>query len=92
MSVALNHQTGVTLAEVGFLLIMFAGVWIVAASIPKLGISNTRTIVAGIALALAGHTSHHRHPLGSLRLSLAYEALSHQRVTSWRGKSAIRSR
>jgi phosphate/sulfate permease len=51
---ALTHQTSVTLAEVGFLLILFAGVWLVAAEIPRLRISTARTIVAGIALALAG--------------------------------------
>jgi hypothetical protein len=51
---ALNHQTGVTLAEVGFLLILFAGVWLVAAQIPAFKMPTARTIVAGIALALAG--------------------------------------
>jgi hypothetical protein len=52
--IALSHQTGVTLAEVGFLLILFAGVWLVAAQIPAFKIPTARTIVAGIALALAG--------------------------------------
>jgi hypothetical protein len=52
--VAFSHQTGVTLAEVGFLLILFAGVWLVAAQIPVFKFSRARTIVAGIALALAG--------------------------------------
>jgi hypothetical protein len=51
---AISHQTGVTLAEVGFLLILFAGVWLVAAQIPAFKMSTARTIVAGIALALAG--------------------------------------
>jgi hypothetical protein len=51
---ALSHQTGVTLAEVGFLLILFAGVWLVAAEIPSFKIRTARTIVAGIAFALAG--------------------------------------
>jgi hypothetical protein len=51
---AVTRQTGVRLAEVGFLLILFAGVWLVAAEIPSLGMSRARTIVAGIALALAG--------------------------------------
>ncbi len=51
---ALSHQTGVTLAEVGFLLILFAGVWLVAAQIPVFKMPTARTIVAGIALALAG--------------------------------------
>ncbi len=51
---ALAHHTGVRLAEVGFLLILFAGVWLAAAQIPKLGLSSVRTIVAGAALAVAG--------------------------------------
>ncbi len=51
---ALSHQTGVTLAEVGFLLILFAGVWLVAAQIPAFKMPAKRTIVAGIALGLAG--------------------------------------
>jgi hypothetical protein len=51
---ALSHHTGVTLAEVGFLLILFAGVWLVAAQIPAFKMPTARTIVAGIALALAG--------------------------------------
>jgi hypothetical protein len=51
---ALSHQTGVTLAEVGFLLILFAGVWLVAAQIPAFKMPAARTIVAGIALACAG--------------------------------------
>jgi hypothetical protein len=50
----LSHQTGVTLAEVGFLLILIAGVWLVASQIPRLGMSRARTIVAGTAFALAG--------------------------------------
>jgi hypothetical protein len=50
----LSHQTGVTLAEIGFLLILFAGVWLVAAQIPVFRMPTARMIVAGIALALAG--------------------------------------
>jgi hypothetical protein len=50
----LSHSTSVVLAEVGFLLILFAGIWLVASEIPRLGISRARRIVAGTALALAG--------------------------------------
>ena len=50
----ISQQTGVKLAEVGFLLILFAGVWLVAAQIPALKMPTVRTIVAGIALACAG--------------------------------------
>lgn len=53
-SLALSHHTGRRLAEIGFLLILFAGVWLAAAQIPKLRFATTRTIVAGIALAVAG--------------------------------------
>lgn len=48
------HQTGVRLAEVGFLLLLFAGVWLVAAHIPQLKLGRARTIVAGVALAIGG--------------------------------------
>jgi len=48
------HQTGVRLAEVGFLLLLFAGVWLVAAHIPQFKLGRARTIVAGVALAVGG--------------------------------------
>jgi hypothetical protein len=48
------HQTGVRLAEVGFLLVLFAGVWLAAAHIPQFKLGTARTIVAGIALAMGG--------------------------------------
>jgi hypothetical protein len=51
---ALTHQTGRRLAEIGFLLVLFAGVWLAAAQIPQLKLSTARTIVAGIALAIGG--------------------------------------
>jgi len=44
----------VRLAEVGFLLMLFAGVWLVAAQLPQLKLGAARTIVAGVALALGG--------------------------------------
>jgi hypothetical protein len=53
-TVALAHHTGVRLAEIGFLLILFAGIWLVAAQIPALKFGTARTIVAGTALAVAG--------------------------------------
>ena len=52
--IAISHRMGVTLAEVGFLLITFAGVWLVAAQLPALKWKGTRSIVAGVALACAG--------------------------------------
>jgi hypothetical protein len=53
-TVALARHTGVRLAEVGFLLILFAGIWLAAAQIPQFKMATGRTIIAGIALALAG--------------------------------------
>jgi hypothetical protein len=50
----ISYDTSVRIAEVGFLLILFAGVWLVAAEIPALKLSRVRTIVAGTALAAAG--------------------------------------
>ncbi len=46
---ALTHHTGVTLAEVDFLLFVIAGVWLVAAQLHRL-----RTLVAGVAVAAGG--------------------------------------
>ena len=50
----LNKSATVRLAEVGFLLILLAGVWLVAAEIPALKLQKTKTLVAGLALAIAG--------------------------------------
>ena len=63
-----SQQTGVRLAEVGFLLVLYAGVWLVAAQLPRFKLGVARTIVAGVALALGGLLLDHRHALGSLRL------------------------
>jgi hypothetical protein len=51
---ALTHQTGRRLAEIGFLLVLFAGIWLAAAQIPQLKLATARTIIAGIALAIGG--------------------------------------
>jgi hypothetical protein len=51
---ALTPQTGRKVAEVGFLLILFAGIWLAAAQIPLFGLRRARTIIAGIALAIGG--------------------------------------
>lgn len=42
------------LAQVGFLLIVFAGVWLVAAQLPFMRFPAWRTGVAGAALGIAG--------------------------------------
>jgi hypothetical protein len=51
---ALANRSGVRLAEVAFLLLLFAGVWLVVAQLPQLRLGATRTMVAGTALALSG--------------------------------------
>jgi len=51
---AVSHHTSVQLAEVGLLVTLSAGVWLVASEIPALKMRKARTIVAGTALALAG--------------------------------------
>lgn len=50
----MSAGTGKTLAEIGFLLILISGVWLVAAQIPRLGLHTARTIVAGALLTVAG--------------------------------------
>jgi len=47
-------HAGRRLAEVGFLLLVFAGVWLAAAQVPRLRFATSRTIVAGLALAIGG--------------------------------------
>ena len=54
MLATFTHHTSIRLAEVGFLLVLIAGVWIVAAEVPQLKLSRTRMIVAGVLLAVAG--------------------------------------
>jgi hypothetical protein len=51
---AITPQAGRKLAEVGLLLILFAGIWLAAAQIPLFKLAIARTIIAGIALAIAG--------------------------------------
>jgi hypothetical protein len=51
---AISHGTGIRLAEIGYLLIAFAGVWFAAAEIPLFKMASKRRFVAGLALAAAG--------------------------------------
>ena len=51
---AFTHHAGIRLAEIGFLLVVFAGVWLAAAQVPRFKFRTARTIVAGVALALGG--------------------------------------
>jgi len=50
----MDHHTGVVIAEIGFLLMVIAGIWFVASEIPLFKIATARKIVAGAALALGG--------------------------------------
>jgi hypothetical protein len=51
---AMTQHTGLRLAEIGFLLILFAGIWMAAAQLPVFKFGAARMIVAGLALAVAG--------------------------------------
>jgi hypothetical protein len=51
---AISHHTGVRLAEVGFLLVLIAGVWLVAAELLGPRWQTFRIVVAGACLAVAG--------------------------------------
>ena len=47
-------RTGVRLAEVAFLLTIFAGIWLAVAQVPHFKLGAARTAIAGMALALGG--------------------------------------
>jgi hypothetical protein len=52
---AISHATGIKLAEVGFLLLVIAGVWLIAAEVLQPAKWRTvRTVVAGAAIAASG--------------------------------------
>ena len=51
---ALSHQSGVKLAEVAFLLILIAGIWLVVAEIQPAKFHTFRLLVVGGALTAAG--------------------------------------
>jgi len=51
----ITHHAGVRLAEVGFLLLLIAGVWLAASEfLDPQGWGAFRRVVAGIALAVSG--------------------------------------
>jgi hypothetical protein len=50
----MDHHTGVVIAEVGFLLMLIAGVWFAASEITLFKMARARKIVAGAALAVGG--------------------------------------
>jgi hypothetical protein len=50
----MDHHTGVVIAEVGFLPMLFAVIGLASSEIPQLKAATARRIVAGAALALGG--------------------------------------
>ena len=52
-TIALSHHTGLRLAEVGYLLFVIAGVWLVAAELSSRW-AKVRSIVAGVLIAAGG--------------------------------------
>lgn len=50
----ISRHMGARLAEVGFLLIVIAGIWLAATELPQPRFTKIRTIVAGVALAASG--------------------------------------
>jgi hypothetical protein len=50
----ISHHTSVRIAEVAFLLILIAGIWLVAAELLPQRWHKLRMVVAGIAFAAAG--------------------------------------
>lgn len=52
LTLALSQQTGVRLAEIGFLLIGIAGVWMAAAGMPQLRIPAARSTLTGLLIAV----------------------------------------
>jgi hypothetical protein len=50
----MSQNTGKILAEVGFLLLVFGGIWLAAAQIAFFKMATGRTIVAGVAFAGSG--------------------------------------
>jgi len=51
---AFSHHGGVRLAEVAFLLVLIAGVWLVASEFPQFKLAAARRVVTGGLLAIAG--------------------------------------
>lgn len=52
--IALTHRTGIRLAEIGFLALVFGGVWLASGQFLFAGHGRARTVVAGSAFALGG--------------------------------------
>lgn len=51
-TLALTQHAGVRFAEVGFLLIGIAGIWMVAATMPQFRFATARSAMAGLLIAV----------------------------------------
>ena len=65
------HHTGIRLAEVGFLLLLFAGVWLVAARIRQFQVRGREDGRGGDSARDQRLASHRCYPLGALRLAIS---------------------
>ncbi|WP_037577716.1 hypothetical protein [Phaeacidiphilus oryzae] len=54
MDLAMAHHTGLRLAEIAGLLLVFGGIWLAAAQFPRMRMQTGRTVIAGLAFASAG--------------------------------------
>jgi hypothetical protein len=51
---AISRRGGARIAEVAFLLVLIAGVWLAASQVPRFGWERARIAVSGVLLAAAG--------------------------------------
>jgi hypothetical protein len=51
---AFSHHAGIRVAEVGFLLILFSGIWLTVVEVGSPVFARFRRVVATVALALSG--------------------------------------
>lgn len=54
MVIALTHHGGVRLAEIAFLLVVLAGLWLAAGQFSFIRFARARSVLAGLAFAVAG--------------------------------------
>jgi len=54
MVYGLTHHAGVRLAEVGFLFLVFGGVWLASGQFLFAGHGRGRSVVSGVAFAVGG--------------------------------------
>jgi len=54
MILLMTHHTGKRLAEIAFLLMLIAGVWMALMQMPSVRLGGGRGAIAGVLLAVAG--------------------------------------